>query len=614
MPFLRPFLIAALALVAPLAGPAPAQEVAPTHGIAMHGAPKYPADFTHFDYVNPEAPKGGLVRMAAPGTFDSLNPFILKGNAAAGLAMTYDRLGSPSADEPYTTYGLLAESMEIPEDRSWAIFNIRPEARWHDGTPITAADVVFTFDTIQAKGDPTLQFYYREVAKVEALDTLRVKFTFANAENREIPLIVQQQEILPKHYWEGRDFEATTLEPPLGSGPYKIGDFEAGRYIILERVPDYWAANLPVNKGLYNFDRIRYDYYRDDTVVVEAFKAGEYDFRSEHISKNWVTAYDIPEVDQGLMIKEKLPHQRTEGMQGYYLNARRDLFKDRRVREALAAGLDFEFLNKTQFYDEYVRSRSYFDNSELEAKGLPEGRELEILQAYRDKLPPELFTEEYTPPSTDGSGRIRGNLRKAAGLLKAAGWVVKDGVLTHAETGKTFEFELPIQQVSTQRVALPIAKNLERLGIKMTLRVVDTAQYSKLIENYDYDMVSLNLGGTDSPGNEQWSLWSSEAAARKGAANYAGVSDPVVDDLIKGIITSRDREELVAYTRALDRVLQWGFYTIPGWHIPANRVVYWNKFDRPAITPEKGLQFSAWWINPEKEKKLAGRIRSVPRQ
>jgi len=606
------FVFTAIALLV-FSAPAHAQSVEPVHGIAMHGEPKYPKDFQHFDYVNPDAPKGGTVRQATIGSFDSLNQFIVKGESATGIGAIYDSLTKSSADEPFTKYGLLAESMEMPEDRSWIVFNLRKEARWHDGKPVTAEDVVFTFKIIREKGAPQLRFYYADIAKVEALTPQRVKFTFKNGENRELPLIVGDQAILPKHYWEGRAFDETSLEPPLGSGAYKIENLEPGRHITYVRVPDYWGKDLAVNKGYDNFERIRYDYYRDTAVIIEAFKAGEFDFRAENSSKDWATAYTTDDVKEGRIVKTEIKHNRSAGMQGFVYNMRRPLFQEPLVREALAYAFDFERSNKTLFYGQYVRTRSYFDNSELAATGTPSKEELELLEPYRDQLPPRLFTEEYNPPKTDGTGRIRKNLREAVKLLKKAGWTIKDGKLVNGE-GQPFEFEVLLVSPLFERIVLPFAKNLERLGITARARTIDVPQYIKRMETYDFDMLVTSWGASLSPGNEQRAFWGSGAADAPGSRNLAGIKSEVIDQLIEKVITAPDRESLILRTKALDRVLQWGFYVIPNWHLDYDRLVYWNKFGRPKVTPLRGAQFGTWWVDPALEAKLAGRIKSVPRQ
>ncbi len=602
-----------LLLILALTLPGLAQAVEPTHAIAMHGSPKYGPGFKHFDYVNPAAPKGGLVRLGAEGSFDSLNPFITKGEPANGIGVVYDSLTRVSADEAFTHYGLLAENMEVPDDRSWATFTLRPEARWHDGKPITADDVIFTFDIIREKGNPLRQFYYASIASIEKLGPHRVKFTFKEGENREMPLIVGEQEILPKHYWEGRKFDETTLEPPLGSGAYKVESLEAGRHITYVRVPDYWGKDLAVNVGFDNFERIRYDYYRDTTVIVEAFKAGEFDFRAENSSKTWATAYDVTELEDGHMIKAEIEHNRSAGMQGFAYNMRRDLFKDSRVREALAYAFDFERSNKTLFYGQYTRTRSYFDNSELAATGLPSKEELTVLEPLRGQIPDAVFTREYRPPVTTGDGRIRRNLGRAVKLLKAAGWSIEEGKLVNAK-GAPFRFEILLVSPLFERVCLPFVQNLERLGITAKVRTVDTAQYIKRIETFDFDMTVTGWGQTLSPGNEQRNYWTTEAAGRPGSRNFAGIEKPAIDALVEGLIAAPDRQSLIMRTRALDRVLQWGFYVIPHWHIDHDRLVYWNKFGRPKITPLRGVQFGSWWVDKALEARLDGQVKSAPRE
>ena len=414
----------------------------PVHALAMHGEPKYGPDFAHFEYVNPDAPKGGELALAAIGTFDTFNGFIIKGTPAAGIGSVYETLAIGSLDEAFSSYGLLAESMEMPEDRSWIGFNLRPEAHWHDGQPVTVDDAIFSFDTLKEKGDPFYRVYYQSVLKAEKTGDNQVKFIFDGKMNRELPLIMGQLPVLPKHAWEGRDFETPDLVLPLGSGPYRVGSFEAGRRVTYDRVTNYWGESLPVNIGQSNPDKIRYEYYRDPLIAFEAFKAGEFDYRSENSAKLWATGYDIPQVANGLIIKEKLPDESTQGMQCFVFNTRREIFKDPVVRYALNFAFDFEWTNKTLFYDQYTRTKSYWAGGELASKGLPQGEELEILEGYRGKVPEEVFTTEYNPPTTDGSGNNRANLRTGAQMLKSAGWEVKEGVLKNAETGKALEFEI----------------------------------------------------------------------------------------------------------------------------------------------------------------------------
>jgi microcin C transport system substrate-binding protein len=604
--------IALLAALVALSPAPAAADPAPRHGLAMHGEPKYPTGFPHFEYVNPTAPKGGSVRLASVGGFDDLNGFIVKGDPAEGLGLIYDSLMAQAADEAFTQYGQLAETIEVPDDRSWVIFTLRQEARWHDGKPLTADDVIFTFNILLEKGRPHYRLYYAGVDKAEKLGPHRVKFTFKPGENRELPLILGQIEILPKHYWEGRDFSRTTLEPPLGSGPYRIKTVDPGRSVTYERVADYWGRDLPVNKGNYNYDELRYDYYRDATVALEAFKAGEFDFRLENSSKDWATGYDIPAVQKGWIKRAEIKHDRPAGMQGFAYNTRRDLFRDRKVREALAFAFDFEWANRNLFHGQYVRTRSYFDNSELAASGLPGPDEVKILEKYKGKVPDEVFAKAYAPPKTDGSGQIRGNLREADRLLKEAGWTIKDGKRVDG-SGRPFEFEILLVSPQFERIVLPFVGNLERLGIQARVRTVDSAQYVRRVEAFDFDMVVMTFGQSESPGNEQRNYWGSAAADQPGSRNFMGVKDPVVDELIEALIAAPDRKALITRTRALDRVLQWGFYVIPQWHLDFDRLAFWDKFGIPRVTPSRGVQFNSWWIDPGKDKGLeAARKGSTP--
>ena len=577
-----------------------------THALTLYGDPKYPGDFTHFDYVNPDAPKAGQIRLAAIGTYDNLNPFILKGVAAAGSLLLYNRLCTKSKDEPFTEYGQLAQSMQMPSDRSWVIFELHPEARWHDGVPVSAADVIFSFKTLTTQGIPFFRTFYADVDTVFAIDERRVKFQFKEGTNREMPLIVGQLRILPAHYWQDRDFGATTLEPPLGSGPYKIADFEPGRSITYERVEEYWGRDIPVHKGRHNFDVIRYEYYRDRNVAIEAFKAGEYDYRSLGNSKEWATDYEgFTPIAEGRMVKEAIPHQLIRGMSGFAFNTRRKKFKDRRVRRAMAYAYDFEWTNKQLFYGLFDRSRSYWGNAALGSAGLPVGRELEILEEYRGRIPEEVFTAEYIPPTTDGSGQNRTNLRSAKKLLAEAGWSVVDGALTHAETGEVMRFEFLLGSSTHERVLGPVVQNLERLGIAATVRTVDAAQYQHRVKDFDYDIISAYWRQTLSPGNEQRNFWSSKASQSHGSRNYAGISDPVVDELIERQIAAPDRETQVTITRALDRVLLWGHYVIPGSHSSAYRMAYWNKFSHLPKPARNGLGFpDTWWWDADKAARL----------
>ena len=605
-PIRRLITAAVVASAAATAGPVlAAGGLAGAHALSMFDDVKYGPNFQHFDYADPNAPAGGGIRLAALGTFDSLNPFILKGNAAAGSGLIYDTLLTGSLDEPFTEYGLLVESIDMPADRSWVAFTLREEARWHDGRPVTVDDVIWTTETLKSKGHPFYRHYYADIAGVSQTGPRTVRLTFGDTVNRELPLIAGQINVLPKHWWEGRDFESTILDPPLGSGPYRIAAVEPGRSITFERVPDYWGRDLAVNRGQNNIDVIRYDYYRDATVAVEAFKAGEFDFRSENNSKEWGTAYDTPDVASGRMIKELIDHEIPTGMQAFWFNTRRTKFADRRVRHALAHAFDFEWSNANLFYGQYTRTKSFFSNTELASSGLAQGRELEILERYRGRVPAEAFTSAYEPPSTGGSGNIRRNLRLARKMLQEAGWVIRDGTLTHAETGEAMEIEFLLVAPAFERIVGPVVKNMERLGIAARIRLVDPAQYQNRIDAFDFDIVVSTRGQSLSPGNEQRNFWTTASADVRGSGNLAAVRDPVVDELVDLLIQAPDRATLVATTRALDRVLLWGHYVIPQWHIRSFRLVYWNKFGRPGIRPKYGLGFPAtWWIDEEKAARL----------
>ncbi|CAB1061534.1 ABC transporter, substrate-binding protein (cluster 5, nickel/peptides/opines) [Olavius sp. associated proteobacterium Delta 1] len=580
------------------------QKIKITHALAMAGSPKYAEDFKHFDYANPNAPKGGNIKLGAVGTFDSLNPFIIRGVPATGIGLIYDTLTVQSLDEPFTQYGLIAAKIELPQDRSWVIYHINSKAIFHDGASITAADVVFSFNLLMEKGDPMYSKYWADVKKVEALDDLRVKFYLGDKTNPELALIIGQIQVMPKHYWESRDFTQPGLEVPIASGPYKVLEFKPGRSITYQRHDDYWAKDHPVNKGRYNFDTMTYDYYRDPTVSLHAFKAGEYDFRQENSSRAWATAYTGPPFDAGFIIKEEIDNDVNQGMQGFVFNTRRDLFKDRKVREALTYAFDFEWTNKTLFFGQYTRSKSYFSNSELAASGLPGPGELKILESYRDQLPGEVFDKAYQPPETDGSGNIRSNIRKALRLLKQAGWKIQGKKLVNKKSGDPFILELLLIDPAFERVALPFKKNLSRLGIEMNIRVVDTAQFINRRRDFDFDMIVARIPQSESPGNEQREYWGSSAADITGTSNYAGIKNPVIDDIIEQVTSAPGRDELVYTTRALDRVLLWGYYVIPQWHIAKYRVAYWNKFSRPKITARYSLGFDTWWIDAGKNAKL----------
>lgn len=576
------------------------QKVQPVHGIAMHGEPKYADGFSHFDYINPEAPKGGTLKMAVVANgFDSFNPFDIRGVAAAGIGnYLYDTLLEYSADEAFSMYGLIAESLETPEDRSFVVFNLRQAARFHDGEPITAADVKFSFETLTTKGHPFYRNYYADVSKVTVENPHRIRFDFQQTSNRELPLILGQMPIMPAHYWKDREFGKNGLTPPVGSGAYRIGTFEAGRSIVYERLDDYWAKDLAVRKGRFNFDRIRYDYYTDDTVALEAFKAGSFDLRVETSAKNWATAYTGDKFDNGTIVKEAIEHHRPTGMQGFVFNTRKEIFSDPRVREALTYAFDFEWTNKNLFFGQYARTNSYFENSELASTGLPSGRELEILEGFRDQLPTDIFTKPFKAPSTDDKQGLRGNLRTALELLRSAGYEVRDGKMIHSETGKLLEFEILLFQKTFERVVLPFKNNLAKLGIDVSVRLVDSNQYVQRVREFDFDMITQGIGQSDSPGNEQREYWHSSTVDANGSRNYAGVSDPVVDELVSLVIQAPDREELVQRTRALDRVLLHDHYVVPHWYLAKDRVAYWSHLKHPETTPKNGTDLDNWWAKP----------------
>lgn len=571
-----------------------------SHAISLHGQPKYPASFKAFAYVNPAAPKGGDIRLYSLGTFDSLNPFINKGVPADDINRIYDSLTTASQDEPFTRYGLLASKIERDTtDASWITYHLNPSARFSDGKPVTADDVIFTFDTIRKDGDPSYKAYFADISTIEALDAQRVKFTFKSANNRELPLIVGELPILPKHYWASRSFNSTTLDTPIGSGAYVISKVDPGRSVVFTRNPNYWGKDLPVNRGRDNFNSVTYVYYRDTTVAFEGFKAGQYDFRAENRAKTWATEYSFPAVKQGLVKRLEQAHQNSSGMQGFAFNLRKPVFQDVRVREALGYAFDFEWSNRTLFNMAYVRTNSYFSNSELAAKGAPGKDELALLSPLRKQLPVAVFGPVWQPPRTDGSGNARGNLLKAQQLLASAGWTMRNGKLVDQQ-GQPLAFELLLAQPEFERIVQPFRQNLARLGVDMKIRMVDVSQYVERMRRFDYDMTVATFPQSQSPGNEQQDFWSSKAADIQGSRNIIGIRNPAVDALIQKIISAPSRTELVAAAKALDRVLLANHYVIPQYHVNKYRLAYWDIFDRPAVTPRYGLGFENWWVNPQK--------------
>ncbi len=575
-----------------------AAEAAPRHALTLYDEkPKYPAGFSHFDYVNPDAPKGGTLRQAGFGSFDSLNPFINKGVAADDIGLIYDTLTTNSLDEPFTVYGLLAEKIEKGPNNEWVRFYLRPKARFHDGEPVEAEDVVFTFETLISKGAPHYRGYYADVKKAVIEGPRRVRFDFKHAGNRELPLILGQLPVLPKHWWAERDFTSGSMEPPLGSGPYRIERVEAGRSVRYARVEDYWGKDLAVNQGFYNFDRVHFDYYRDNTVALQAFKAGHFDYWLETSAKNWATAYDTEAVRDGRIIKDEIANHNPQGMQGFIFNTRKKHLQDVRVREALALLFDFEWTNRQLFNGAYTRTTSYFDNSELASSGLPSKEELSLLEPLRGQIPDEVFEKPFELPQTNADGMIREQQRRAYQLLTAAGWKIESDRMVDAD-GKPVKLEFLLVQADFERVLLPYKRNLAGLGIDLEIRRVDVSQYINRLRSRDYDMIVSGFGQSSSPGNEQREYWHSASADNPGSRNFIGLKDPAIDTLVEKLIAADSRQELITRTRALDRALLWGHYVIPNWHIKTWRVAYWNHLAHPETTPHYDIGLMTWWHKP----------------
>jgi microcin C transport system substrate-binding protein len=581
------------------------------YGLSLFGALKYGPDFKNFEYVNPSAPKGGTMKFSAIGTFDTLNPFNIQGVPAAGIGEIFDTLVVRSEDEPGANYGLVAERVDVAPDKQSVLFTLRKEARFHDGAPMTPADVIWTFEALRTKGVPLYRHYYGDVTSVEQEGDRGVRFRFKSANNRELPSIVGEMPVLSRAYWSSRDFAKTTLQPPLGSGPYKVAAVDPGTSITYKRVPDYWGADLPVNKGRFNVDTIRYDYYRDGTIALEGFKAGQYDIRRENSAKNWATGYDSPALRQGLIKKEVIPNQLPSGMQGLGFNLRRSIFRDPRVREALGYAFDFEWSNQNLFYGLYKRTRSYFDNSEVAATGVPQGDELKILEPFRGKIPDDVFTRQYDPPRYDAKFALRDGLAKGIALLKEAGWSFKGEQLVNDKTGQPFQFEILLDDPAYERIALPFLQNLKRMGITANVRTVDVAQYEQRMEHFDFDMAVALFPQSLSPGNEQRDFFGSKPADQPGSQNVLGIKNPVIDQLIEGLVTAPDRATLVQYCRALDRVLQWGYYVIPQFHLGAFWVAYWDKFRHPEVAPKYGIGLDTWWVDPKAEQSVEAKKQDV---
>ena len=613
----------ALGMAAGVSAAAPAKAQAATgepvwrHALSLFGDVKYPEGFKRFDYVNPDAPKGGIARQILIGTFDNFNLAVagVKGSLASAVGLVHEPLMSSSLDEVSTEYGALAEAVSHPEDFSSVTYRLRAEAKWHDGKPVTADDVIFSLDSFK-KHHPQYSAYYRHVIKAEKNGDREIKFTFDAPGNRELPLIVGQLTILPKHWWEGtdgegrkRDISATTLEKPLGSGAYRIKEFVGGRSVTLERVKDHWGRNLGANIGRNNFGELRYEYFRDSLVALEAFKGDQVDWRTENSAKNWATAYDFPAVAEKRVLLEEFPNRSSGIMQGFAMNLRRDKFRDPRVRRALNFAFDFEEMNKQIFFGQYKRISSYFDGTKLASSGLPQGRELEILETVRAQVPAEVFTTAYINPVGGSPEAVRGNLREALRLLKEAGYEVRDRKLVDGKTGAPFTIELLGADPSFERVMLFFKPSLERLGIDVSVRTIDPAQYENRLRTWDFDIVVSSWGQSLSPGNEQREYWGSQAADMAGSRNILGIKNPAIDKLIERLIFAKDRDDLVAATWALDRVLLWNHYVVPQWTYNKVRTARWDRFGRPAELPEYGQSAfpGIWWYDADKAAKIGKR-------
>jgi microcin C transport system substrate-binding protein len=605
------------ALPSPAAAQQSQAERAWRHGVSLFGELKYPADFKHFDYVNPDAPKGGSVRMIGLGTFDNFNEVVagLKGSLAAFAGVVSDSLMVPVLDEVETSYGLLAEAVSYPADFASATFRLRAGARHHDGRPVTVEDVIFSMEAFK-KYSPGHAAYYRHVAKMEQTGEREVAFILDAPGNREMPMIIGQLNVLAKHWWEGtdpsgkkRDVGATTLEPPLGNGAYRVKDFVAGRTVVYERVKDYWAKDLGVSIGRDNFDELRFEYFRDGTVALEAFKADQIDWRTENIAKNWATAYDFPAVRDKRVLLEEFPLRSRGIMQAFAFNTRREKFKDPRLRLAFNYAYDFEEMNKQIFFGQYKRITSYFEGTELACSGLPAGQELDILEKVRDKIPPEVFTKPYTNPVGGSRENIRSNLREAVRLLKEAGYEVRNQKLVDARTGEPLSIEMLSEDPSVERVILFYKPSLERLGITVNVRTVDPTQYENRLRNWDFDIIVAVWPESLSPGNEQRDYWGSQAADTLGSRNYIGIKNPAVDALVDRVIFAKDRAELVAATRALDRVLLWNHYVVPQYSTDQTRTARWDRFGHPGVLPKYAEPAfpTVWWWDAEKAASIGTR-------
>ena len=601
----RHLLFLAAAIVA-LAGAARGE---PSHGLSIFGELKYPAGFRHFEYVDPDAPKGGEMRISFVGSFDNLNPFILKGEPvyARYSIWQFDTLMTRAYDEPDALYGLVAKEVEVDPGRRWVVFTLDERARFHDGSPVTVDDVVFSLEAIKTKGHPRYRVVYADIERAEAVSGDRIKFTFSGGNSRDLPVVAAGLPVLSKAYFSENEFDKSTLETIVASGPYRVVKADQGRSVTFERAPDYWARDLPTRRGQFNFDRIRIDYYRDRQIDLEAFSAYAYDFREEFTSKNWATGYDFPAVTRGWVKRETLKDETPAGAQAFFINTRRDKFKDRRVRQALGYVFDYEWLNKNIFHNLYRRNQSIFENSDLAARGLPGPSELALLEPFRGQVPDELFTQPISFPKTDGSGNNRENLRTAIRLLRQAGWTIRDGRLGNAD-GEGMEIEFLTDQPTFKRVYAPYVRNLERVGIAGKIRIVDSAQYQNRLNEFDYDIITARFSMQLTPGIEQRNLWGSITADLSGSYNLSGVKDPVVDALIDALIDAPDRDALTVAARALDRVLLWNHYIVPQWYKAEHNIAYWDKFSRPTVKPKYHEGYpQTWWYDEDKAAALAAK-------
>ena len=591
-----------------------AEEIIESHGFALYGDLKYPENFKHFDFVYPEAPKGGDLNLMGFGSFDTLNPYTLKGmspfNTPGQFMFGFSELNetlligtgnySPSADETQSAYGLIAETLRYPKDISWVEFTLNTKAYFHDKQPISADDVLYSYKLLIEKGHPRFQQMLLGVQSVEKINKSTVRFVFKDKHQRANILRVGELPVLPKHFWEGKDFERSSEITPLLSGPYKVKDFKLGQQITLERNTNFWANDLNVYQGRYNFNSVTISYYRDQSIAFEGFKSGQFDLFYDYTAKNWAMAYDFPAIEQGKVIKQEILHKIPSPTQAFFFNVRRPLFQDKRVREALSLMFDFEWTNKSLFNEAYKRNQSFYPNSDFQATGLPSSEELELLKPFNKVLPEELFTKEFSLPISNADGNIRPQLRQAIKLLKQAGWVLKDQQLVYGKTGHAFKFEILMRQAGIQRVLLPFIKNLERLGITAIPRLIDTSQYKVRLDQFDFDMTIASLSQGHAPSYEQRDYFHSSTAMLEGSQNYAGIHNPVVDELIDKVIAAQDKSELITSMQALDRVLLWEYYTIPNWHLNYHRIAYWKKFEKPEsvnsidLSPYK-LGIENWW-------------------